>query len=127
MSLPFQPTKKLCTSGLHVIILYLHVSNHGKNPRRVCVGDICALLCWKSSIVSCNDHMNPIWIDTVYFGMLPILDATLSLPPPKSPAPLSLYVPPPHTSQPPIPRLLKSHLHCCAKLKMGRGGREVES
>ena len=54
----------------------------------MCV-DICALVWWRSQTVPCNDHVNPIWIDTVYFGMPPILEAPFSLPPD---LPLSPYL-----------------------------------
>lgn len=55
---------------MHWFLRLLHVRDHVSSQVKipiVCVGDICALLCWKSSTVSCNDHMNPIWIDTVCF------------------------------------------------------------
>lgn len=47
--------------------------------------NICCLTVagWKS--VPCNDHSNPIWIDTVYFGMLPVLGPALKLPRPHRP------------------------------------------
>lgn len=61
-------------------------------PPALCVGDLCALSLFEDSqSVSCNDHKNPIWIDTVYFGMLPILDApSLNLPSIPHPTPCTL-------------------------------------
>lgn len=43
----------------------------------------------------CNDHLNPIWIDTVFFGMLPIPDDLPSHP--ESPVHPSTPPPPPTT------------------------------
>lgn len=85
----------------------INVSPQVKTPPALCVGDLCALSLFEDSqSVSCNDHKNPIWIDTVYFGMLPILDApSLNLPSIPHPTPCALLtsVHPPETP--------KSHLH----------------
>lgn len=43
--------------------------------------NICALSLLVKGVPG-NDHMNPIWIDTVCFGMLPILDAHAVTPQP---------------------------------------------
>lgn len=62
------------------------VSTYQVNPPRLC--SICVLT------LPCNDHLNPIWIDTVFFGMLPILGDPLPPSHPESPIHPSTLLPP---------------------------------
>lgn len=87
----------------------------------MCVVDFCALVWWTNLYVPSNDHMNPIWIDTVSFGMLPILEEAILSPPQyllHSPnLLLSLNTCNIHPSQ-----NFKERLHGGAVLEVGRRG-----
>lgn len=95
------PTNTIC------FYFSAQVSKYQVKALRVCY--ICVLT------IPFNDHLNSIWIDTVFFGMLPIVGDPL--PPQKSCSPI-------HTPPSTWPPKACVHHGAVLKARTGKGGRD---